>query len=72
MKHKSKPYFTKRESDVAKLVEKGYTNKEVAVQLNVSTHTVKAHLVSLFMKINCTNRTELAFKWRNKRGTLVQ
>jgi DNA-binding NarL/FixJ family response regulator len=37
---------------------KGKTNKEIAEELNVSVHTVKAHLARLFEKLQTSNRMD--------------
>ncbi len=46
-----------REKDVLELVCKGYTNKQIAKMLIVSSDTVKAHLASIMRKFNVNNRT---------------
>lgn len=37
---------------------KSKTNKEIAVELNVSVHTVKAHLAKLFERLQTSNRMD--------------
>ena len=54
-------HFTEREQDVARLVIKGLTNKEIAGKLFLSHHTVKVHVTNLFYKTGLTNRTALAY-----------
>lgn len=51
--------LTKREKEVAKWVIQGMTNKEIATKLMVSDKTVKAHLSSVFRKLNIRRRLEL-------------
>ncbi|MDP2562627.1 helix-turn-helix transcriptional regulator [Psychrobium sp. 1_MG-2023] len=51
--------LTKREKTIIKLVCQGAKNQEVADVLNISPHTVKTHLYSIFRKTNCRNRVEL-------------
>ena len=46
-----------REKDVLELVCNGYTNKQIAKILIVSSDTVKAHLASIMRKFNVNNRT---------------
>ena len=46
-----------REKDLLDLVCKGYTNKQIAKMLIVSSDTVKAHLASIMRKFNVNNRT---------------
>ncbi len=52
--------LTRRETEVAKLVASGVTNREVASALFISLKTVERHLVNLFGKLEVRNRTELA------------
>ena len=50
--------LTDRESEVLGLVAKGLANKQIAVKLGISEHTVKFHVSSIYTKLNVTNRTE--------------
>ena len=50
--------LTDRESEVLGLVAKGLANKQIAVALGISEHTVKFHVSSVYTKLNVTNRTE--------------
>lgn len=54
--------LTKQELNIVKLVAQGARNKEVAYQLNISAHTVKTHLSSIFRKTQARNRVEL-LRW---------
>ena len=47
--------LTEREVDIIKLIAKGYTNKEVADQLNISAHTVNTHRKNIMAKLNIKN-----------------
>ncbi|MBE9528309.1 MAG: response regulator transcription factor [Proteobacteria bacterium] len=51
--------LTNREKNVVDLIAKGYRNKEIAQQLNISEPTVKTHLYRIFRKLNMKNRSEL-------------
>jgi DNA-binding NarL/FixJ family response regulator len=51
--------ITKREQDVFELLIKGKTNKQIAVQLNISDFTVRDHVSSLLRKANVASRMEL-------------
>ena len=55
--HKS---LTKREKEVAFLVSKGLTDREIAGYLNIGFSTVRTHLNHSLEKLNCSNRAELA------------
>ena len=50
--------LTGRESEVLELLAKGLANKQIAVSLGISEHTVKFHVSSIFVKLNVTNRAE--------------
>lgn len=50
--------LTERESEVLGLLAKGLANKQIAVELNISEHTVKFHVSSIYARLNVTNRTE--------------
>ena len=50
--------LTERESEVIGLLAKGLANKQIAVALGISEHTVKFHVSSIYAKLNVTNRTE--------------
>ena len=50
--------LTDRESEVLGLLAKGLANKQIAVALGISEHTVKFHLSSLYAKLNVSSRTE--------------
>lgn len=50
--------LTARESEVLRLVSMGLGNKEVAVRLAISEHTVKFHVSSILGKLHAGSRTE--------------
>jgi DNA-binding NarL/FixJ family response regulator len=54
-----KPELTKREREVADLVVRGQSNKEIAHELGVTEGTVKLHLHNVFTKTKVTNRARL-------------
>jgi len=49
--------LTEREREVLELVARGLTNREVAVRLDVTPGTVRAHLEHTFAKLNVGTRT---------------
>jgi len=53
---------TKREIEVIQLTLPGFTNQEIADQLNISLATVKTHLYKIFQKVEVKSRFELAQK----------
>ena len=54
--------LTGRERMIIQLVASGARNKEIAHQLCISEHTVKAHISSIFRKTQSRNRVEL-LRW---------
>jgi DNA-binding NarL/FixJ family response regulator len=50
--------LTNRETEVLNLLSKGLANKQIAIALGISEHTVKFHVSSIYTKLNVTNRTE--------------
>ena len=51
--------LSNRESEVAELVSKGLSNKEVANQLFVTEKTVKFHLTNIYKKMSVKSRAQL-------------
>jgi len=52
--------LTPREIDVLQLVARGLGNKEIAVELSISAHTVKSHVRHILGKLSLRSRTEAA------------
>jgi NarL family two-component system response regulator LiaR len=50
--------LTPREYFILKLAARGMSNKDIALELNLSIRTVKAHLVDIFSKMGVGSRTE--------------
>jgi NarL family two-component system response regulator YdfI len=50
--------LTARESEVLALLADGAANKEIAVRLHISEHTVKFHVSSILNKLGAATRTE--------------
>ncbi len=50
--------LTKREIEVLRRVAQGATNREISVQLRISQHTVKSHVVHIFNKIGVNDRAQ--------------
>ena len=59
--------LTPRETEVLNLMARGKSNQEIGHDLFVSTGTVKAHIKSIFAKLNVFSRTE-AIAVASKRG----
>ena len=54
--------LTDRELDVLRMAAKGYTNKAIGIQLNISDRTVQGHLAHIFDKLHVTSRTEAVMR----------
>jgi DNA-binding NarL/FixJ family response regulator len=52
--------LTSREADVLALVANGASNKEIAIKLQISEPTVKAHLRNVLSKLHMKNRSQAA------------
>ncbi len=50
--------LTNRELEVLQQMAQGMANKQVALQLGISEHTVKFHLTSIYAKLGVSSRTE--------------
>lgn len=50
--------LTPREVEVLSMIAEGLGNKAIARRLNISEHTVKFHIGSIFSKLNASSRTE--------------
>jgi len=61
--------LTRREKDVAQLVERGLSNKEIGLHLNISTATVKNHVHKLLEKLKVARRADAAAQLRQQRAT---
>lgn len=62
--------LTPREREVLQLAAEGLANKQIALELEISEHTVKFHLSSLYTKMGVTSRTE-AIRAGARRGWVV-
>jgi len=59
--------LTPREMDVLRWVAQGYSNKQIASELSVSTTTVRTHVSNLLRKLSLENRTQLALYARQNK-----
>lgn len=61
------PTLTPREGEILGLLAQGYTNRQVAEQLHLSTRTVETHRLNLTTKINANSRADLVRYARDHR-----
>lgn len=62
--------MTKRQLEVLQLMAEGLTNKQIAVILGISEHTVRNHAVKLFRTMGVPNRV-LAIQAARKIGKII-
>jgi two-component system response regulator NreC len=51
--------LTPREKDVLLLLARGYTNRQIAAEMNLSVRTIEGHRASLVNKLGISSRVEL-------------
>ena len=56
----SAPRLTNRERDIASLISRRLTNKQIADRLRVSEHTVKVHVRHILSKLDARGRNEVS------------
>jgi PAS domain S-box-containing protein len=52
------PHLTPRQVEVLRLLEQGWSNKQIAAELHLSTATVKNHMRHLFQALGVNSRLE--------------
>ena len=62
--------LTSRELEVLQALAQGLANKQIALALGISDHTVKFHVSAIYSKLGVTNRTE-AVRVGIQRGLVV-
>jgi DNA-binding CsgD family transcriptional regulator len=55
--------LTKREHEILGLLARGHRYKEISQQLGISLSTVRAHLHTIYNKLNVNSRTEAVVKF---------
>ncbi|HVP20417.1 MAG TPA: response regulator transcription factor [Anaerolineaceae bacterium] len=50
--------LSEREREILSLIADGYSNKEIAVRLTLSPHTVRNHITSIFAKLQVADRAQ--------------
>jgi len=57
---KGEEALTNREIEVIKLLANGFTNPQIASELNITINTVKSHISHILTKLQLKNRTQAA------------
>lgn len=55
-------FLTKREMQIATLVARGNSNKQIAIHLNISEWTVSTHLRRIFVKLEVDTRAAMVYR----------
>lgn len=58
--------LTAREQEVLRLIARGYTYKEIATRLHLSTKTIETHVSAVLRKLQLSNRHQLSV-WASER-----
>jgi DNA-binding NarL/FixJ family response regulator len=63
--------------EVGTLISQGCSNREIAVQLKISEHTVKRHVSNIMNKLMVSRRSQIAAiaiteSWRNDGGANLE
>lgn len=59
--------LTAREREVMERVARGYTNKAIARELQISKHTVNGHMERILVKLGVPNRAAAVARWQRGR-----
>jgi DNA-binding NarL/FixJ family response regulator len=52
--------LTRREQEVALLVARGLTNRQIALELSISEHTVASHVRKILKKLGLRSRAQIS------------
>ncbi len=59
------PTLSNREVEVLMLIGKGFSDKEIATQLKISSRTVQTHVSRILVKLSAKNRSNAVFAYFN-------
>jgi DNA-binding NarL/FixJ family response regulator len=65
---RGRPVLTERQRQVARAIERGLSNREIAEKLGISERTVKAHSDVLRWKLGVRKRRQIAPAFRKLEG----
>jgi DNA-binding NarL/FixJ family response regulator len=63
--------LTPREREVAALITRGYTNRQIASELVLAVGTVERHIANILNKLGLHTRAQVAV-WATERGLVSQ
>ena len=55
--------LTRREEELATLVARGLTNRQIATELSISEHTAATHVRKILRKLGLRSRTQIDSSW---------
>lgn len=58
--------FTEREKQVLHLMSQGKLVKEIAADMDVTSHAIKKHVKNIYQKMHVQNKVEAVMKWNFK------
>jgi DNA-binding NarL/FixJ family response regulator len=61
------PNLTRREQEVAALLARGLTNREIAGELSIAERTAETHVCNILSKLGLTRRGQLTL-WALEHG----
>jgi DNA-binding CsgD family transcriptional regulator len=61
---------TARQEQILELASQGQSDKEIAIALGISVHTVRSHMQRLYRTHGLTNRAEAVAAWANREPVL--
>jgi DNA-binding NarL/FixJ family response regulator len=62
------PTLTRREREVANLLEKRFTSRQIASELHLSERTVDKHVANILKKLNLHSREQVAVQMAERRS----
>jgi predicted ATPase/DNA-binding SARP family transcriptional activator/DNA-binding NarL/FixJ family response regulator len=65
---KPPPTLTRREREVANLLERRFTSRHIASELHISEHTVDKHVANILRKLNLHSREQVAVQMAKQRS----
>jgi DNA-binding NarL/FixJ family response regulator len=60
--------LTRREQEVANLLERRFTSRQIASELHLSVHTIDKHVANILRKLNLHSREQVGAKMAEQRS----